>query len=237
MEFGWTWLGITAVIVFVGALVNGYRRGFVKEVVSALFVLLSFAIVWVINPYVNDFVRENTHIYEMIQEKSREFVASAAGENDNFTDQSQQDEFVRSMDLPKILQDGITENNTGEAYKHMAVSTFGDYVSGYLANIAVNSLSFVISYILATLLIRMITYALNILARLPVIRGINKMAGAGVGGIKFILFLWIAMLILTIFCNTEIGQQGLKLIDDDTVLSFLYDHNIFIKVFTGIFYH
>ena len=237
MEFGWTWLGITAVIIFAGALANGYRRGFVKEVVSTLFVLLSFVIVWVINPYVNDFVRENTHIYEMIQEKSQEFVASAAGESSSSLDQSQQDELVRNMNLPRLLQDGIAENNTGEAYKHMAVSTFGDYVSGYLANVAVNSLSFVISYILATLLIRMITYALNILARLPVIRGINKLAGAGVGGIKCILFLWIAMLILTIFCNTEFGQQGLKLIDDDTILSFLYEHNIFIKAFTGIFYH
>lgn len=73
-------------------------------------------------------------------------------------------------------------------------------------------------------------------ARLPVIRGINKIAGAVVGGMKCIVFVWVGMLVLTILCNTEIGQKGLGLIRGDTVLDFLYDKNIFIRIFTGIFY-
>ena len=45
-----------------------------KEVVSALLVLISVALVWLINPYVNQFIRENTSIYENIQESCRQFV-------------------------------------------------------------------------------------------------------------------------------------------------------------------
>ena len=57
-----------------------------------------------------------------------------------------------------------------------------------------------------------------------------------VGGMKCIVFVWVGMLVLTILCNTEIGQKGLGLIRGDTVLDFLYDKNIFIRIFTGIFY-
>lgn len=35
-----------------------------KELVSLVCVFLSMAIVWFINPYVNEFIRENTSIYE-----------------------------------------------------------------------------------------------------------------------------------------------------------------------------
>ena len=188
-----------------------------------------------INPYVNTFIRENTSVYEKIQNVSESFVESLANGNDTM-DEEQQDELISGMGLPGLLQNGITENNTAAVYQQLAVNTFGGYVSRYLANIAVNCLSFLISYILASVLIRVFAYALDILARLPVVRGINKLAGALIGGGKCIIFVWVAMLVLTILCNTEIGQKGLGLIRGDTVLNFLYDKNIFIRIFAGLFY-
>ena len=232
----WTWLGLAVLVLLAFSMADGYRRGFVKEVVSVLLVLLSVVVVWMINPYVNTFIRENTSVYEKIQNVSESFVESLANGNDTM-DEEQQDELISGMGLPGLLQNGITENNTAAVYQQLAVNTFGGYVSRYLANIAVNCLSFLISYILASVLIRVFAYALDILARLPVVRGINKLAGALIGGGKCIIFVWVAMLVLTILCNTEIGQKGLGLIRGDTVLNFLYDKNIFIRIFAGLFYH
>lgn len=231
----WTWLGLAVLVLLAFSMADGYRRGFVKEVVSVLLVLLSVVVVWMINPYVNTFIRENTFVYEKIQNVSESFVESLANGNDTM-DEEQQDELISGMGLPGLLQNGITENNTAAVYQQLAVNTFGGYVSRYLANIAVNCLSFLISYILASVLIRVFAYALDILARLPVVRGINKLAGALIGGGKCIIFVWVAMLVLTILCNTEIGQKGLGLIRGDTVLNFLYDKNIFIRIFAGLFY-
>ncbi len=231
----WTWLGLAVLVLLAFSMADGYRRGFVKEVVSVLLVLLSVVVVWMINPYVNTFIRENTSVYEKIQNVSESFVESLANGNDTM-DEEQQDELISGMGLPGLLQNGITENNTAAVYQQLAVNTFGGYVSRYLANIAVNCLSFLISYILASVLIRVFAYALDILARLPVVRGINKLAGALIGGGKCIIFVWVAMLVLTILCNTEIGQKGLGLIRGDTVLNFLYDKNIFIRIFAGLFY-
>ena len=230
-----TWLGITVLIFLVFACYTGYKRGLIREVVSLLCVFLSMAVVWFINPYVNQFIRENTSVYEKIQTASGSFVDSLADGKETM-DEEEQKALISSMDIPDLLQKGITENNTALVYQYLAVNTFAGYISGYLANVAVNCLSFLVSYILSSILIHVLAYAMDLLARLPVIRGINKIAGAVVGGMKCIVFVWVGMLVLTILCNTEIGQKGLGLIRGDTVLDFLYDKNIFIRIFTGIFY-
>ena len=63
-----TWAGVITILFLAAACVRGYRRGLIKELVSLVCVFLSMAIVWFINPYVNEFIRENTSIYEKVQE-------------------------------------------------------------------------------------------------------------------------------------------------------------------------
>ena len=70
-----TWAGVITILFLAAACVRGYRRGLIKELVSLVCVFLSMAIVWFINPYVNEFIRENTSIYEKVQESCREFRA------------------------------------------------------------------------------------------------------------------------------------------------------------------
>lgn len=231
----WTWLGLAVLVLLGFSVVDGYRKGFVKEVVSVLLVLISVVLVWLINPYVNQFLRENTSVYEKIQTASESFVDSLA-DGKEIMNEEEQNALISNMDLPELLQKGITENNTASVYQYLAVNTFAGYISGYLANVAVNCLSFLVSYILSSILIHVLAYAMDLLAKLPVIRGINKLAGAVIGGGKCIIFVWVGMLVLTILCNTEAGQKGLSLIRGDTVLNFLYDKNIFIRIFSGIFY-
>ena len=45
-----------------------------------------------------------------------------------------------------------------------------------------------------------------------------------------------SFLILTLLCDTTIGKQGMALVEQDTVLNFLYNQNIFVKVFMSVFY-
>ena len=116
------------------------------------------------------------------------------------------------------------------------MNTFSDYVVGYLAQIVVNGISFLISFILATLFIRCITWATNLIAGLPVIRGVNKITGGLLGGVKFVIMIWILFLVFTVLCNTKLGDTALKLIMQDPLLNYLYDKDILIKIFMNIFY-
>ena len=66
-EMTLTWAGVITVLLLAFACVRGYRRGLIKEIVSIACVFLSMSIVWFVNPYVNQFIRENTSIYEKIR--------------------------------------------------------------------------------------------------------------------------------------------------------------------------
>lgn len=233
MSVTWLGLGMIGILAIFGWF--GYRRGFIREVMSMFFVVLSIALVWFINPYVNDFMRDHTPLYAFVQDSSREFV-EAQLDGKVSVGQQEQKSLIENLGLPAFLTEGLTENNNAAVYEYLAVSTFTDYVSDYIAVAVVNGVSFLLSFLLATLLIRMITYALDIIARLPIINGVNKIAGVLVGTLKGLIFIWIALLILTVFCNTETGRQGLELIEKDHIANFLYERDIFVKIFMSVFY-
>lgn len=58
-----TWLGIVVAGILLLTAYKGFRRGFIREIVSFFFVFLALAVSWAINPYVNEFFMENTPVY------------------------------------------------------------------------------------------------------------------------------------------------------------------------------
>lgn len=235
MDISWTWLGIAVLALIAAACIMGFRKGFVKEIVSVFFMLISFLLVWAVNPYVNTFVKEYTPVYDTIQDKCQTLVSEQI-DNKKTLDKEEQNQVMENMELPDLLKNALVENNTAETYRYLAVSTFTEYISDSLAVMAVNGISFLISFVLSAAVIKLLGFILNVLTKLPVINGINKIAGAAVGGIKCIIFIWIAFLVLTLLCNTTLGQQGMALIQQDAFLNFLYSQNVFVKVFMSVFY-
>lgn len=231
----WTWPGIVTAAFLALSCWLGYRRGFVKEVVSACLVLLSIALVWAVNPYVNRFIRENTSIYESIQAGCEEMVNSRT-ENLQGISAEDQTGVLDSLPFPELLVKGLKKNNTAEVYQYLSVNSFVEYVSGYLATIIVNGLSFALSFLLATLLIRMVTFALDIISRLPVLNGVNRVTGALAGLVKGVVFVWIALLLVTVFCSTQAGGRLLSMVREDRFLSLLYESDILVRIFMSIFY-
>ena len=201
-----TWAGIAAIGVLLFTGYTGYRRGFIKEIVSFFFVFLALALAWMLNPYVNTFLMQKTSLYDKIQESCRELPG---GQN-------------------------VVEGD--EAYQYLAVDTFGDYISEYLARAIINGLSYLIAYALANLVLRVVLLVLDMIAGLPLISDANRLTGGIVGVAKGILFIWIALLLLTILCSSDIGKRGLELVEKDSVLQVLYKHDVLVNFFMDIFY-
>lgn len=66
-----TWLGIVVAGILLLTAYKGFRRGFIREIVSFFFVFLALAVSWAINPYVNEFFMENTPVYEKYRKAVR----------------------------------------------------------------------------------------------------------------------------------------------------------------------
>ena len=228
-----TWFGIVILLILILFLWMGYRRGFIREIVSFFFVFLSLSLAWAINPYINDFLISETPVYSTIQETCTDFVQKQSSDLENEMESSSQ--FIDGLNLPEILRKNIEKNNNTENYAELSVNTLTEYVSGYLARTIVNGLSYVLAYILATIGIRIVVYILNLIAGLPILKTANKLTGGLVGFVKGLVFIWILFLILTVLCSTEIGKTSLELIEKDSLLSVIYQYDPLIQIFTKIF--
>lgn len=225
-----TWLGILAAVVLAVSCVVGYYRGFVKEIVSLLFFVISIAIVWTINPYMNQFLKQHTAIYETIQEQCRDTVEEQLKAEDGIGTEIQE-AFIETLPLPKALRKDLAKNNNEQMYKYLKVDTFGDYIGDFLATMIVNGISFLATYLLVTIVLRVLVHLLYAIAELPGISAVNHLAGTVAGGLRGILLIWIVLLILTILYNTPVGKQGMALVKEDYLLSFFYSTNWFVRAF------
>ena len=222
------------VAVFIGYHVfDGFRRGFIRKAVSAVSLVLTLVLVTYLTPQVTTFIQNNTSLHENLQEKCSELFLSGEYNEDVKTDQVL---MIESMDLPENVKEMLLENNHTEAYDLLEVSGFHDYVGAYLANMIINALAYLLSFVIIWTAIRAILLALDIVTMLPILHGINKLAGAVLGVVYGVVLVWIAFLLVTILCNGDLGRQFFALICENPFLLFLYNQNLIMKIVFGLMF-
>ena len=142
----------------------------------------------------------------------------------------EQTELIENLPLPEFLQDILLDYNNEEGYQGLGVSTFQDYLVGFIATGILNVAAFLVSVLIVHLLLWLSISALSILTNLPVIRVVNRVAGLALGLLQALLVLWLAFLILSLVSGTGIGMQLMKMVESSTWLNWLYQSNLFLKI-------
>lgn len=230
-----TWMGGAAILLLLIFGAVGYARGFIKEVVSLVFLVLSVAIVWLINPAVSSIIKEHTTFYTGVRERCEDVLKEQL-EPGAQVGREMQRTLIDQLPLPEGIRKGLITNNNPEVYKLLEADDFIDYVADYVATILTNGVGSVVSFILAFIAMKILVGTLGLMSSLPVLRGVNRVAGGALGLAKGLIFLWIIGLAATVLCNTAIGKACMDAVEKDPLLTFLYDTDLFVRVFVNIFY-
>ena len=142
----------------------------------------------------------------------------------------EQTELIENLPLPEFLQDILLDYNNEEGYQGLGVSTFQDYLVGFIAPGILNVAAFLVSVLIVHLLLWLSISALSILTNLPVIRVVNRVAGLALGLLQALLVLWLAFLILSLVSGTGIGMQLMKMVESSNWLNWLYQSNLFLEI-------
>ena len=142
----------------------------------------------------------------------------------------EQTELIENLPIPEFLQDILLDYNNEEGYQGLGVSTFQDYLIGFIATGILNVAAFLASVLIVHLLLWLSISALSILANLPVIRVVNRVAGLALGLLQAMLVLWLAFLILSLVSGTGIGMQLMKMVESSNWLNWLYQSNLFLEI-------
>lgn len=86
---------------------------------------------------------------------------------------------------------------------------------------------YAILFLCLNVILRVIGEVANIVARIPGIVQLNRLAGSIFGIVEGISIVWSLFLVLTIFASTSAGHWCFVQITENEFLSFLYTRNIF----------
>lgn len=222
------WLSIAVGVFLAGMMLYGHHKGFIRLTVSAAALAVTLLLVNVAMPQVTDFLKNHTQVYSTFEKSMKKAVGLDETDETliNSGEPSAQRTLIEQMPLPKQLKDALLENNNSEVYSVLGVEQFTDYVSGYLANNLINILGFLVLFVVIFAAIHILTLWLDLVARLPILSGINKLAGAALGGVEGLIFLWVLCLFVTALAGTEGGRELLVQIERSPFLSFIYNHNL-----------
>lgn len=216
-------LGIIAVLGWVGL-----KKGFIKMVFSLVSTVVALLIALLFSPVVAGVMKSNDAIVGFFDDKIGLIVDFTPEEAAEETE-SGQESLIASLPLPEIVKESLAENNTVDTYVAMQAQNFEEYVRRQISNVIINALAFVITLVLAVIGLVILCNALNLIAKLPLLRQINAMAGLAAGAAEGLLVVWVLFAVLTMFAGTEFGRDAMSLIAENPLLDYLYKNNLVSK--------
>ncbi|MCR4923480.1 MAG: CvpA family protein [Lachnospiraceae bacterium] len=222
------WLLIVVVAIFIVCMVNGYIKGLLRLAVYIIGIVFIIGLVTYISPQVSSRLIENKSNYESIHNKLVELFKEANSKSSNSTIEEQNDT-IKNYPLPELMISDLIRNNTKEVYEELKIKLFEDYAAKYLTVFIIKIGSFVILYCLFRILMALLLRATNIISRIPIIRGLNKLLGLFAGFLEALIITWIFFFVLIMFMGNETADKLLLQINSSPFLSFLFNSNILIK--------
>lgn len=235
------WLSVGTAVFLLAMTLYGHYRGFLKIAVSMSALILSLVIVRLATPYVTNFMKQNTAVQHVIEQgllKMAGVGTDSAEEQEGIPAEVQypagQRVIIEHLQLPEQIKEVLIENNNNEVYKLLGVDAFFDYIAAYLANMLLNAIGSVLLFILVYIGLRLTIRWLDVIARLPILAGMNQIAGAILGGVQGFLILWVLCLVVKACAGTGWGQIVIAQIEKSPWLLFLYKNNLFSWLLAGL---
>ncbi len=221
--------------LFVIFIFIGWHKGFLRIVISFAGTIVIIIAVAIMSPKLSRYVVENTGIYERTQEKVTEVfiekLTSADEENDMTVseDEGTGSSYLKELNLPDILKNDLIEKTASKMYQALVAVVIKDYISVYLAKLIINAGSFVAMYAALSLALWVVVKSSDIIAKIPVIKGFNKMLGALTGAAQALIIVWIFFFVVIMFMGNEAGSRLLKDVQASVFLRYLFNNNYLFR--------
>lgn len=232
---------IAAAVILLLSAFSGFRKGFFKTAITMTSFLIAIVIVSAIHPMVTAVVRERTGIEETVRHTVYELLAEAGehaafdgtvfdgavGEfGDDGTLPKSWENALRSLPLEQVGEKlGLTGLSADQLLEQVGLERIVEYYVDYYSGILIKSISYVISVLIAYLLIRIGLLIADVMGAIPVLSMLNRVAGLCLGLIRGVVILWLLGLVIALCAGHERMAPVLNMIRESGMLLFLYRNN------------
>lgn len=223
---------IVVLIILAASIIWGYWRGFVRIAFSLVAMILMIVLVSWATPYITDFLKANTTIYEELVERCAQEIQDTAEEGmantieDTTGDLTAETKKVSdNIQLPQLWMEQIMEKVGVTVSQNMENSGVYRQIGEYIADWILRGISFFAAFLLTAIFLKLVVGLLDIIAKLPLIKGVNRLLGGAAGLVQGLLIVWLILFFVTIACTTQFGTSMLQYINESKFLTYLYQHN------------
>ena len=213
-------------ILAIGAVI-GWKKGFVEMLFGAISMILALALAVIFAPKLSAVLQEN----ETIMGKLTVKVSEVLNLDELVVEVPDAERLVDNLNLPNAIKETIVSAEFMEKLEldtlaEDATSKMADAVAALLAKIIITAVCFVVAFVVALLLLYLLNKLLDVVAKLPVLKQANQLAGLALGLCQSILVIWMFFAVITMVGGSEFGQTMFAYISDSNVLDFLYKNNV-----------
>ena len=211
---------IVALLIIVIYALIGFFKGFTEFVFQVIAIIVAIAVVFFAYKPVANVVMDtqlDEKVYATIYDNlSKTSIAEG--------DEIKEEDTNMSKGIINTINGYVTEA------KESAEQNVAEYVSSKLAVIVVYAITAIALFVVVYLILFMIRIVLDIIGKMPILREGNEVLGVVIGVVKGLLAVYL-LLALASGLSPILSQFGIiKAIEDSTVASILYNHNIIIDL-------
>lgn len=198
---------IIVLLIIAAFAVIGVKRGFIRSVVGVLSFAASIALAWILHPVVSELMMSfgiDITLTERIRESMLGYVTAGG-------------EFTM---LPEAVRLAV-EAGQLEVVNAVAKSA---------ADMAMNIIAFIGVLILSRVVIWIAIRLLNIMSKLPVINGFNRIAGLLLGLVQGVAVVYIALALIFAFAPVGTNDSINEIMEDSSVAILMYDNNPIVDI-------
>lgn len=253
------YLAVIVSIIFIICILIGYKHGLFRSALKLVLLVLSLFLSYFLSPMLADAIIRYTNVDEYFKAKAYSVIEKTMKENveeylkdefgvvsEDMTEEVanevmkveptkvQQVNIINEMNVPEFIKTALMDNNHDDTRKSLGVNGFYEYISTYISCMIINAMAFVLASAFLLIIFAIVSIISAVAVRIPIIGGINRLGGMLFGFFEALFIVWICFVFVAIIPDTQVGNWFFSQIDDSSMLTIIYEKNIFMKVVTGL---
>lgn len=228
---------IVVALVLIGCTILGGVKGFVHTIFTMFSLFVVIVITGLLSPYVSDYITNHTELSTTIYRKVEEKIDLKSKIKSGT--KAVREDLVDMIEVPDQLKGIIKEKGqqAGDAFSATTDEASNKLVEGIyhrITEIIISAIAYLFTFAVVGVIVLIAGLLLDIMAKLPGIKQANAVLGAIIGfglGYLIVSVLYIAA---TAFAATELGASVIRMVEENSILSWFYNNNPVINLVFGM---
>ena len=194
----------------------GYRKGFIELSVKLLAFIIALVVTLILYRPIASLIINNTELDENIQNAIMD-KANGKSEETNELSENETTENNQETNLAENIANEMKAEILPQAARDLSINI-------------INAGVIIILYILIRIALKFITALANLVAKLPIIKQVNKLGGTIYGLVRGLLIVYVVLLIISFVGTINPENTVHKQIENTYITKAMYQNNI-IEIF------